>query len=223
MEKIKLDQYIVYNKKREYRIIVFPKEPLMWGYEDSPYESDLYMVDGDKNAFKALSRAMALLANDFGKIVYFPLDGKGLGGYYTDSYKLVLCRPELQFRQSEWYDIKSQLNPKHYSGKYVLQYDKQKLKDLYERIDCNWKQRKSEQAIVRKVLGDTLFLTIPRYSCYQFHYNISKALEAYKKRYCSEWCGSLGWMIGERDIREMKQKEGILKVYVKKENIPKAK
>lgn len=34
----------------------------MWGYEDSPYESDLYMVDGDKNAFKALSRAMALLA-----------------------------------------------------------------------------------------------------------------------------------------------------------------
>lgn len=223
MEKVKLNQYIVYNKKREYRIIVFPKEPLMWGYEDSPYESDLYMVDGDKNAFKALSRAMALLANDFGKIVYFPLDRKGLGGYYTDSYKLVLCRPELQFRQSEWYDIKSQINQKHHAGKYVLQYDKKKLKDFFERIDCGWKQRKNEQAIVRKVIGDTLFLTIPRYCCYQFHHDISKTLEAYKKGYYVMSCGSLGWVIGEWNIREMKQEAGILKVYTKKENIPKTK
>lgn len=165
MKKYKLDRYVVYNKKRKYEIIVFPKEPFMWAYEDSPYESGLYMVDGDKNAFKALSLAMALLANDFGKIIYFPLDGKGLGSYYTDGYKLVLCRPELQFGQSEWYDMKSRLDQKHYEGKYVLSYDKQKLNDFFEATQQDWKQKKCGQAIVRKVLGDTLFLTLPRYCC----------------------------------------------------------
>ena len=42
---------------------------------------------------------------------------------------MVLCRPELQFKRSLWTRIKRKLDKKHLSGKFVLQYDCQKLED----------------------------------------------------------------------------------------------
>ena len=61
--RVKLDEYKVFCKarKREYEIIVFPEERYMWAYDDFP-EEDMLLVDGNKDAYKALKFAYAILA-----------------------------------------------------------------------------------------------------------------------------------------------------------------
>ena len=60
--KVKLDKYKVYSKakKREYEILVFPSEENMWAYDDFP-EMDMLLVDGNKDAYKALKFAYGVV------------------------------------------------------------------------------------------------------------------------------------------------------------------
>ena len=132
-KKVKIDKYSVDGKKRLYEILVFPARKYMWAYDPHPGE-DFYMIDGNGEALRNLAIAFAILAEDPSKIIYFPIKKIENEEHFWDSFHLVLIRPELQFRHSEWFRLKGRLDKKHWTGKYVFPYDPQKLAD-YEKRD----------------------------------------------------------------------------------------
>ena len=71
MNKFKIDEYRVWEKGREFSVLVFPKIEYMWAYDDSP-EEYCYMIDGPVEVFAALKYALAILAEASNKIIYFP-------------------------------------------------------------------------------------------------------------------------------------------------------
>lgn len=210
--KVKIDQYKVYSKKRrrEQEILVFRKEKYMWAFDDYP-EMDMMMVDGDKNAFKALKLAYAILTQEPNKIIYFPVrDIEGIGEYYGDTWNLVLMRPELQFRRSEWFEIKKKLDKRHLSEKYILNYNRHRLDNLWKRQEKEFEQyggdKRSQQIYHEEVLGDTLFMVVPRECCCRNHYCLAETLDNYKNgRGNSDLCYPIGWLISDRGISEMKE------------------
>lgn len=154
--KVKLDEYEVYDKKRKYEVIVFQREPYMWAF-DAWGGEPMYMVDGDVRAMNALAVAYAVLADFPSKIIYFPVKSDGIGKCYKENYNLVLVRANLQFRRSYWYGIKPRLDKKHWKGKFVFQYDSQKLCDFYhKKIENAWDGKGRENGTGRCIRGKSL-------------------------------------------------------------------
>ena len=136
-EIIKLDKYAVYEKGRVYEVLVFPFIKNMYVYDRTggDHDRDGCQIDASREAFTYISYAMAILADDSGKLLYFPCRQPRYGGYYYPfTYHMVLCRPKLQFRRSLWTRIRSRQNKKHWRGKYVLRYDREKLYDYFENV-----------------------------------------------------------------------------------------
>ena len=128
--KLKVDQYKVYNKGRVHKVIVFPRMDAAWAYDDNP-EDDQLMLDGSMEFYQQIHHALAALIADPSLIIYFPIKHPKetrFGGQMT--YDAVLLRPELQFRRSEWYDIKSKLDKKHWVGKYTIRHNEKKLNNI---------------------------------------------------------------------------------------------
>lgn len=203
--KIKLDRYKVFCKKRqrEFDVLVFEPPKYMWAFDNYP-ELDIFMIDGDCAAFKVLKYAYAILAQDPSKIIYFPIKNQPIGNYYVGTGDLVLVRPELQFRYSDWKSIWSKLDKKHRSGTYTYNYDKQKLLDCVEVLEKEWHHRdreKREQKIyTEKIVGDTVFMTVPRCWCYENHRSIVKMLGQKTDKYHGTW--SQGWYVPYHIIKE---------------------
>ena len=180
-QKIKFDKYRVYNKGWTYEVLLFPKIEQMWAYDnfyESGFKDDL-MIDGRNEAAESLTQAFAILATDPSKIIYYPIRS----GEYN--YHLVMSRPELQLRQSDWFDIKPMLDKRHQTEKYVLHYDRKKLCDYYGKfIDGAWNEQameKKNRKIYRpKILGDTMFMAFPKNYCYQSHAELVKGLEKFQ-------------------------------------------
>lgn len=175
----KVDKYIVKHKGKTYKVLVFPRVENAWAYDDFP-EDDQLMLDGNEEFFTQLKYAMAALIADPSLLIYFPIKNPGcrrFGDYMT--YDAVLLRRELQFRRSTWYDIKGKLDRQHYAGKYKINYKEKKLNDwymkaLHEKYWLIWKDR-----VIEELLGETVFLALPKNICYRYHYLISDALISY--------------------------------------------
>lgn len=217
MKRIKVEQYTVYAKGRNYEILKFPYIQYMWAFDDHP-EEDMLMVDGCKEVFMWLKYAFAILANDDSKILYFPCKQHPGGEYYRENYHLVLCRPELQFRRSLWFRLKGKLDKKHYSGNYILRYDRKKLDDYYESgfgnkytFEEHFKDGSKylpfylfqNKKRVEEIVGDTIFMVLPRIECVCNHYQTARDLDRYASgRFKMIW-SAIGWIIPDEEIREM--------------------
>ena len=214
-KKVKIDKYSVYGKKRLYEILVFPARKYMWAYYPHPGE-DFYMIDGNGEALRNLAIAFAILAEDPSKIIYFPIKKIENEEHFWDSFHLVLIRPELQFRHSEWFRLKGRLDKKHWTGKYVFPYDPQKLADYEKRIFNQWnfryKMKQEEKNYTEEILGDVMFWVIPKNMCYFYHSDLDEVLschdstariESWNKGYLdSEW-----WMEVLEEERIMRLSE----------------
>lgn len=199
-EKIKLDKYAVYEKGRVYEILVFPFIKNMYVYDRTggDHDRDGCQIDASRKAYTYISYAMAILANDPGKLLYFPCRQPGYEQYYPFTYHMALCRPELQFRRSLWMEIRGRLDKKHWQGKYILPYDREKLCDYFENVLVkkygyhnqnalgawaykiqsggydNWKRY---EGLVEEEINDTIFFVPERMLCYNWHYCIAETLE----------------------------------------------
>lgn len=177
--KLKVDQYKIYNKGCVHKVIVFPRLEHAWAYDDFP-EDDQLMLDGSPEFFHQIHHALAALIADPSLIIYFPIKHPKetrFGGHMT--YDAVLLRPELQFRRSEWYDIKSKLDKKHWVGKYTIRHNVKKLEDLWEKEDKQKPWRYTRENVVEELLGDTVFLVLPEIACLDYHSNITFAMNVY--------------------------------------------
>lgn len=179
--------------------MVFPFIKNMYVYDRTggDHDRDGCQIDASRKAFTYVCYAMAILANDPGKLLYFPCKQPGYGEYYPFTYNMVLCRPELQFRRSRWARIRSRLDKKHWRGKYILQYDREKLYDYFENVlvkkygylgqDAlgpwafkvhgdydNWKRF---EGLIEEEVNDTIFFVPERICCYDRHYCIAKTLD----------------------------------------------
>lgn len=211
MERIKIDRYRVCEKGREYTVLVFPFVKHMWAFDDYP-EEDCLMIDGCAAAFKLLSYAFAILANEPDKLIYFPSKQEGIGRYYKENYDAVLGRPELQFRRSLWPRIRRKLNKQHWQGHYRHSYDKKKLNDCFENLimkkyDPSWmhvpRYDRQEKFHVEEILGDTAFWVLTRPECYEYHYHTTKDLEEIgNSSDYMEW-SSIGYIFSEQTIGRM--------------------
>jgi len=76
------------------------------------------------------------------------------------------------------YDIKGKLDRQHYAGKYKINYNEQELNDWYEKAiqDNHWLIWHGRDRIVEEILGETVFLALPRNICYWYHYGICDSL-----------------------------------------------
>lgn len=180
MKKYKVDLYKIRNKGRTLKILVFPKlTEEAWAYDDYPEESQL-MLDGSISFMRQVQVALAALIEDPSVIAYFPIKNKNctrFGRHMT--FDAVLLRPELQFKLSEWYDIKDKLDRRHWVGKYKIRHHERQLVDLWKKEYQHqyWKvawDRKNE-----KLIGDTVFLVLPKSVCLEYHYDISDSAEEY--------------------------------------------
>lgn len=135
-QKIKLDKYAVYEKGRLYEVIVFPFIRYMYAYSRTggDHDRDGCQIDAGRDAYTYLCYALAILAEDPGKLLYFPCKQTGYDGYFSHNYNVIFCRPDLQFRRSLWTRIKKKLDKKHWQGKYILQYDREKFYDYFENV-----------------------------------------------------------------------------------------
>lgn len=192
------------KRQREFEILVFEPPRHMWAYDAFPGE-DMLAIDGDKDAYKVLKYAYAILAQDPSKVIYFAVANQGIGDYYAHDCNLVLIRPELQFRYSDWYQIKQKLDEKHWVGKYTYNYNKQKLMDYYYHLKKDWyrqgKAKRERKIAKEEILGDTVFMTVPQFDCYKNHCEIVEMIETYGNGRPDSWWQ--GWLICDRDINEM--------------------
>lgn len=181
MKKYKVDQYKIRNKGKVLKILVFPKITTeAWAYDDYP-EDDQLMMDGDPEFMRQVQTALAALIDDPSIIVYFPIKNKNctrFGRHMT--YDAVLLRPELQFKISDFYDVKDKLDRKHWVGKYKIRHNEAKLVDLWNKEYQGRYWRVEWDKKCEKLLGDTVFLVLPQSVCLEYHYDISQAMKHYE-------------------------------------------
>ena len=176
--KVKVDLYIVRNKGKTHKVLAFPRVENAWAYDDSP-EDDQLMLDGNEEFFNQLKYAMAALIADPSLLIYFSIKNPECRRSWNfKTYDAVLLRRELQFRRSEWYDIKGKLDRRHYAGKYKIHYNEKKLNDWYEKAiqGKRWLIWQGIDRIVEEILGETVFLAFPKNICYWYHHAICDSL-----------------------------------------------
>ncbi len=219
MTRIKVSQYKIYEKGREYSVLKFPCIKHMWVYDDRP-EEDCYMVDGPPEVFSMLKYAFAILIEASDKIIYFPCKQDGIGSYYTENYDLVLCGPKAQFRRSLWVKLKRKLQDSNLTEKYVLQYSRKKLDDfclsrLLEKDDRYNSVRyfiktemakKMKKEYFEEVVGETVFMVVGKEECYYYHYRICKDLDEYEAGYRYGTWTAVGYILPDKAIQSMYEK-----------------
>lgn len=203
--KIKIDKYVVFGKKRSYEILVFPDCEYMYVYDARPRE-DCYEVQGNKDAIRNIMTATAILAEDPSKIIYFPCKKKDIYGKLNLEFNLVMLRPELQFRRSEWYRLKARLDKKHWAGKYVLNYNQQKLIDQDKKMKSNWLypewEKRSWEIRVEEELGDTVFWVYTKEMYYDFHGYLAEDMKAFEDEDFEFSWNYIGSSIGDKFLPE---------------------
>lgn len=207
-KKIKICRYLVRGRRREFQVLVFPRTSHLKAYLD--WDDDAYEIDGDLEGYQAVKHALAILAADPEKIIYFPLREKSAVSLYQENYDAVLTRPELQFDRAEWITLRRQLNPAHQVQGYILRYEPKKLMDQWERFqgtDADYRVRnhRSKQD-VRTLHGDTAFFSLLKPTCLSyFHRIFTSELDGYLSQLTDcfpVWGGyrfaPLGWIIADK-------------------------
>ena len=204
--KVKIPQYLVRGKRREFHVLVFPRLKHTWAYYDS--DSEHYAIDADIVGCKWLRFAMASLIAAPDKIVYFPIRTKtSFHGYYFPNYDTVLTRPELQLRRSEWVRLRRQLTPAHQINQFVLRYEPDKLCDYVEKFDVeqqrSYRRKHSSCQEIYTLLGDTVFMPLMKDSCYLFHQDILDTAWQNDENYGSSINWDFGWFLPDGAIHNM--------------------
>lgn len=121
-----------------------------WVY-DYPVECDGLIVDGDVKVFRDLGIALSLLTVKPTKIIYLP---KGKHRQYLFRRRdLIITSCNVQFRYSEWFNIRKQIGKQTRIENYVYNYDEEKLMSSYLKIHNNRNIYVSEQ---KKLINKTL-------------------------------------------------------------------
>ena len=178
MEKIKIEQYLVRGKHRSFHVLKFPELEYAWAYDEFDFQR--YEIDGGYETYLWLRYAMAALIASPDKIIYFPIR-KTSDQHFCPSYDAVFTRTELQFRRSEWGNLRRQLNKAHRIRNYCLMYDQKKLcsfLDSFLESDRYYQAKKRLKLEANALLGDTIFLTMIKENCYLTHADICTALES---------------------------------------------
>lgn len=218
MDRIRIEEYVVREKGREFSVLVFPKLQYMWVFDDYP-EEHCYLVDGTAEVFSALKHALAVLAEASDKIIYFPCKQEGIGNYYRKNYNLVLCTPKAQLRRSSWIAIRRKLVTANKKNAYVLQYNRKKLDDLCEKkllvMECRGTeskfmlrtemQKKFDKEHLEKLVGENLFMVLGRDECLFNHYLIAKDLDEYCAGDDYGAYTAMGWLITQKGLQNMKK------------------
>lgn len=192
MDKLKIDEFRVFEKGKEYSVLVFPKIEYMWVVEGDD-KDDTFWIDAAVEGHVAFKYAMAILAEASDKIIYFPCKQKGLGGYYSTNYNLILCTPKVQLRRSLWPSIRRKLNDKNKRGKYVLHYNRKKLDDFCEKklmvkeshgpeatLELRAEiAKKMDKDFLEEIIEDNYFVVLGKENCIDYHYRIAKDLDKY--------------------------------------------
>ena len=215
IDKYTVNMYRVYSKKRdrELEIMVFPEIKYMWAFDPHPMEEEI-MIDGDKEAMSALGAAYATLVSRPSVIIYFPIKSPSKsGGYCQESLHLVMMRPELQFKMSEWFAIKKKLDRNHFCGSHVFAYNKGMINEEWKKIEEAWDekaQRKKAKKLYReRIMGDTIFMVVPKYFCYNNHHYITEGLATAKEDNNEiTWC-SVGRIFSDECIAEFTGNEEV--------------
>lgn len=164
----------------------FPKLEHAWAYDEFDYQR--YEIDGGYETYLWLKYAMAALVASPDKIIYFPIR-KTSDRYLFSSYDAVLTRVELQFRRSEWVQLRRQLDKAHRVKNYCLRYHQEKLCDAlkkfmkpgqHDRYCYNNNYYRAEKKLkleANELLGDTIFNSMIKEDCYFTHADICAALE----------------------------------------------
>lgn len=219
MDKLKIEEYVVKEKGREYSVLVFPKLQYMWAYDCSP-EEYCYMEDGTAEVFCALKHAMAILTQASDKIIYFPCKQEGIGTCYRDNYNLVLCTPKAQLRRSYWIAIRRKLVSANKRGNYVFRYDRKKLDDFCEKKLMIMESRGTEFKLMlrteigkmidkehlEEIVGENLFMVLGKSECIYNHYRIAKDLDEYCAGDDYGTWSAMGWFITQKGIKNMKER-----------------
>ena len=117
-----------------------------------------------------------------------------------------MLSPELKFRRSEWYKLKSRIDKKHWAGKYVLNYNQQKLIDQDRKIKDSWlypeREKRGQKVYVEEELGDTVFWVFTREMYYDLHSGVVKDRKAFEKEYFEFSWNYIGSSIGDKYFPE---------------------
>lgn len=178
MEKIKIEQYLVRGKHRNFHVLKIPELEYAWGYDELDFQR--YEIDGGYETYLWLKYAMAALIASPDIIIYFPIR-KTSDQHFCPSYDAVFTRMELQFRRSEWVNLRRQLNKAHRIRNYCLLYDQKKLcsfLDGFLESSRYYRAKKRLKLEVNALLGDTIFLTMIKENCYLTHADICNSLES---------------------------------------------
>lgn len=211
-KKIKIPQYLVRGKNRNYNVLVFPKKKWLWAYYEGFDER--YEIDGDAAAYQQVKYALAALLANPGKIAYFPIHDDGYGEYFKENYDAVLVRPELQFRRSEWVSLRRQLDETHRIKSFELRYEPEKLYVAYNKFTQNTyvssKFRKREKKSSARLENGTVFFALKRESCYYYHHAIINEErlvmgEGGWPDMFSDMICEIGWMITPKSKGFMRQ------------------
>ena len=132
---------------------------------------------------------------------------------------MVLACSELQFRRSDWYELKKQFKPKN-KGKYTFRYERQKLLDYQEKLERKMSypeiERENERVHAEEQKEDTIFIVDSKKAyCYK-HAQAVKVLRKYKSGVPGYfYCHKVGWLVTDREIWYSTQE--LLKELEKKE------
>lgn len=177
--KFKVDLYEVYNRGKTYKILKFPRVENAWAFDDFP-EEDQLMLDGCPAFFELVQHALAALIENPNLIIYFPIKHPE-EKYYTKNYMTydaVILRPELQFRRSDWLDVRRKLDRKHWKGKYIIHHNVKKLDDWHAKNHPEeyWFYQQLDKQKTEEIRAETVFLVLPKALLYLYHSSITEGL-----------------------------------------------
>lgn len=202
--KLIVDSYSVYNRGRVFDVLVFPRHENAWAFYES--DDEKYEIDGDKAFFKMLLYALAVLADNPSKIIYFPIRHPGETMYGAEeTYDAVLLRPELPFRRSDWRVVRHKLDRKHFAGKYAVHYDSATMEQYWQeyREKYPWHFSKDgflycgryDTNITEDLYASTVFLVLPKDVCAVYHHLIMNSMDELEDKFPNGMYVGIGYIM----------------------------
>lgn len=176
-----IKQYKIRGKKRYYDILMFPKYENAWARYNE--EDDVYWIDAPCEYYKFVAIAIAIMVKDPDKIIYFPIMHKhNEKNFFSPllSCDMVLVTPHLQFKFSEWFDLKSRIDKNHFAGIYTIDIDNDWFENEYNKLikKYSWKRYDSwyitekTDKITETQIGNTIFRSIGKNLCISIYHHI---------------------------------------------------
>ena len=213
--KLIVDHYSVYNRGRVFDILVFPRHENAWAFYEN--DDEKYEIDGDKAFFKIMLHALAVLADDPSKIIYFPIRHPGETMYGAEeTYDAVLLRPELPIRRSDWRDVRRKLDRKHFVGKYTVQYDSLKMEQSWQEYCKKYPWHFSKDGflycgrydtnITEDIYASTVFLVLPKDVFIVYHHQITDSMDEPEDKYPNGMYVGIGYVMSQEATKRLQER-----------------